>query len=250
VHIEDVPVVGGKNAALGEMYREFKDGGVKIPNGFVVTAEANWHVIKSAGILDKLQEAMSGLDKTKVADLATRGKRARDLILGAGIPEDLWAEIKAAYDRLCEEYGPDTDVAVRSSATAEDLPTASFAGQHETYLNIRGYHALREACSKCFASLYTDRAISYRIDNEVDHFKVGLSIGIMKMVRSDLATSGVMFTLDTETGFRDVVFITGSYGLCENIVQGAVNPESTTFSSQPTNRATEPSSAKILGKRR
>lgn len=225
IKIEDVPVVGGKNASLGEMYRELTGEGVKIPNGFAVTAEAYWHVVKSAGILDRLKETMSGLDKTKVADLATRGKKARDLILGAGIPDDLWAEIETAYDRLCEEFGTDTDVAVRSSATAEDLPTASFAGQQETYLNIRGYHALREACSKCLASLFTDRAISYRIDNNFDHFKVALSIGIMKMVRSDLATSGVMFTLDTETGFRDVVFITASYGLGENIVQGAVNPD-------------------------
>jgi pyruvate, water dikinase len=225
IRIEDIPTVGGKNASLGEMYRELTSEGVKIPNGFATTAEAYWHVIKSAGILEQLQESMSGLDKAKVADLARSGKRARDLILGAGIPDDLWAEIKTAYDRLGEEYGPDTDVAVRSSATAEDLPTASFAGQQETYLNIRGYQALREACSKCLASLFTDRAISYRIDNNFDHFKVALSIGVMKMVRSDLATSGVIFTLDTETGFRDVVFITGCYGLGENIVQGAVNPD-------------------------
>ncbi len=225
IRIEDVPLVGGKNASLGEMYRELTSQGVRIPNGFAITAEAYWLVVKSAGIFDKLKDAMAGLDKADVADLAKRGKKARDLILGAGIPDDLWAEIKVAYDRLCEEYGPDTDVAVRSSATAEDLPTASFAGQQETYLNIRGYHDLRAACSKCLASLFTDRAISYRIDNAFDHFKVALSIGVMKMVRSDLATSGVIFTLDTETGFRDVVFITGSYGLGENIVQGAVNPD-------------------------
>lgn len=223
--INDIPLVGGKNASLGEMYCELTHEGIKIPNGFAVTAESYWHVLSSAGILDKLKEVMTGLDKTNVADLARRGKTARDLILGAGIPNDLWDEIKTAYNRLCKEYGPDTDVAVRSSATAEDLPTASFAGQQETYLNIRGYHALREACSKCFASLFTDRAISYRIDNNFDHFKVALSIGIMKMVRSDLATSGVTFTLDTETGFRDVVFITACYGLGENIVQGAVNPD-------------------------
>ena len=223
--INDIPLVGGKNASLGEMYCELTHEGIKIPNGFAVTAESYWHVLSSAGILDKLKEVMTGLDKTNVADLASRGKTARDLILGAGIPNDLWDEIKTAYDRLCKEYGPDTDVAVRSSATAEDLPTASFAGQQETYLNIRGYHALREACSKCFASLFTDRAISYRIDNNFDHFKIALSIGIMKMVRSDLATSGVTFTLDTETGFRDVVFITACYGLGENIVQGAVNPD-------------------------
>ncbi len=225
IKIEDVSLVGGKNASLGEMYRELTAEGVKIPNGFAITAEAYWHVIDSAGILEKLKETMAGVDKADVTDLAKRGKEARHLILSAGIPDDLWTEIKAAYDRLCDEYGPHVDVAVRSSATAEDLPTASFAGQQETYLNISGYHSLKEACLKCFASLFTDRAISYRIDNNFDHFEVALSIGIMKMVRSDLATSGVMFTLDTETGFRDVVFITGSYGLGENIVQGAVNPD-------------------------
>ncbi|MCC6503705.1 MAG: phosphoenolpyruvate synthase [Deltaproteobacteria bacterium] len=225
IKIEDVPLVGGKNASLGEMYRELTGMGVKIPNGFAVTAEAYWYLVQSSGILDGLKDVMASLDKTDIADLERRGKRARDLFLGAGIPDDLWAEIKAAYDRLCEEYGLDTDVAVRSSATAEDLPTASFAGQQETYLNIRGHNALKEACVKCFASLFTDRAISYRIDNNFDHFRVALSIGVMKMVRSDLATSGVMFTIDTETGFRDVVFITASYGLGENIVQGAVNPD-------------------------
>jgi pyruvate,water dikinase len=225
IGIGDVPTVGGKNASLGEMYRELTAKGIKVPNGFAVTAEAYWHTIKSGGIYEELKAAMEGLDKSNVADLASRGKRSRDLILSAGIPDGLWAEIKAAYSLLCEEYGADTDVAVRSSATAEDLPTASFAGQQETYLNIRGEYALREACSKCFASLFTDRAISYRIDNGFDHFKVALSIGVMKMVRSDLATSGVMFTLDTETGFKDVVFITACYGLGENIVQGAVNPD-------------------------
>jgi pyruvate,water dikinase len=225
IKIEDVPLVGGKNASLGEMYRELSTQGVKIPNGFAITAEAYWHALNSAGILDKLKESLAGLDKTNVADLAIRGKKARNLIVSAGIPDNLWTEIKNAYDRLCEEYGHDTDVAVRSSATAEDLPTASFAGQQETYLNIRGYHDLREACSKCFASLFTDRAISYRIDNKFDHFKVALSIGVMKMVRSDLSTSGVIFTIDTESGFSDVVFITGSYGLGETIVQGTVNPD-------------------------
>jgi len=225
IKIGDIPIVGGKNASLGEMYRELAGQGVKIPNGFAVTAEAYGHVIESAGILDELKEAMAGLDKTNLDDLMTRGKRARDLILSAGIPDDLWTEIETAYDKLCEEYGSDADVAVRSSATAEDLPTASFAGQQETYLNIRGYPALRESCSKCFASLFTNRAISYRIDNNFDHFEVALSIGIMKMVRSDSDTSGVMFTMDTETGFRDVAFITASYGLGENIVQGTVSPD-------------------------
>ena len=225
IGIHDVPLVGGKNASLGEMYRELTPQGIKIPNGFAITADAYWHVLRSGDILDRLRETMTGLDKTDVVDLARRGKTARNLILGAGVPNDLWAEVRDAYDGLCKEYGPDADVAVRSSATAEDLPTASFAGQQETYLNIRGYHALKEACSKCFASLFTDRAISYRVDNNFDHFKVALSIGVMKMVRSDLATSGVIFTLDTETGFRDVVFITACYGLGENIVQGALNPD-------------------------
>jgi len=225
IRIEDVSIVGGKNASLGEMYQELTAKGIKIPNGYAITADAYWNMIKSAGILDKLKETMAGLDKTNVADLAVRGKQARDLILGAGIPDNVWTEIKTAYARLCDEYGPEVDVAVRSSATAEDLPTASFAGQQETYLNIRGEHALREACGKCFASLFTDRAISYRIDHHFDHFKVALSIGVMKMVRSDLATSGITFTLDTETGFRDVIFITACYGLGENIVQGAVNPD-------------------------
>jgi pyruvate,water dikinase len=223
--IEDVPLVGGKNASLGEMYRELTPKGVKIPNGFSVTADGYWHVLTAGGIIEKLKQTLEGLDTENVTELAKRGKIARDLILGAGIPDDLWQEIKTGYDRLCEQYGENTDVAVRSSATAEDLPTASFAGQQESYLNIRGYPALRDACVRCIASLFTDRAISYRVINHFDHFKVALSIGIMKMVRSDLASSGVMFTLDTETGFKEVVFITGSYGLGENIVQGQVNPD-------------------------
>jgi pyruvate,water dikinase len=225
IGIDDVPSVGGKNASLGEMYRELTSKGVRIPNGFATTSEAYWHFLSSAEILDKLKETLSGLDKSNVKDLSNRGERARQLILGAKLPDDLWLDIKAGYDKLGEQYGQNPDVAVRSSATAEDLPTASFAGQQETYLNVRGYDELKEACIKCYASLFTDRAISYRIDHGFDHFKVALSIGIMKMVRSDLAASGVIFTLDTETGFRDVVFITGSYGLGENVVQGAVNPD-------------------------
>ncbi|RSD34631.1 MAG: pyruvate, water dikinase [Methanohalophilus sp.] len=225
ITIDDVSLVGGKNASLGEMYRELTDKDICIPNGFAITAEAYWHVLNSAGVLEDLRRILDELDTKTLSNLADIGKRARHTILDAPIPEDLWDEIKTAYDKLCEQYGADTDVAVRSSATAEDLPNASFAGQQETYLNIHGYHALNDACSRCFASLFTDRAISYRINNKFDHFDVGLSIGIMKMVRSDLASSGVMFTIDTETGFEDVVFITGSYGLGENIVQGLVNPD-------------------------
>ena len=225
VGLEDLPLVGGKNASLGEMYRELTPQGIKIPNGFAITSEAYWKLLSDGGVLGPLQEALSEVTTHDVAALALCGKRARDLILNAGIPEEIWTEVKNAYAQLCSQYGPDTDVAVRSSATAEDLPTASFAGQQETYLNIRGEHALREACLKCFASLFTDRAISYRLNNGFDHFKVALSIGIMKMVRSDLAVSGITFTIDTETGFRDVVFITACYGLGENIVQGAVTPD-------------------------
>lgn len=226
IGLQDLPAVGGKNASLGEMYKALGAQGVKVPNGFAISAQAYWHVLDSAGVRDELQRLMTGVDAQGVAERARRGALARDLIRGAGIPEDLWGEIREAYDKLCAQYGAaQTDVAVRSSATAEDLPTASFAGQQESYLNICGYAALRDAVIKCFASLFTDRAISYRIDQGFDHFQVALSVGVQKMVRSDLAASGVIFTLDTETGFRDVIFITGSYGLGENIVQGAVDPD-------------------------
>ena len=165
IRIEDVPLVGGKNASLGEMYQDLTSKGVKIPNGFATTSQAYWHFLNSAGILDKLKEIMSGLNKADVKDLAARGKRARELILESDLPEDMWMEIKEAYDKLGEEYGTSPDVAVRSSATAEDLPTASFAGQQETFLNVRGYQELKEACIKCYASLFVDRAISYRRSN-------------------------------------------------------------------------------------
>ncbi len=225
VGIDDVPLVGGKNASLGEMYRELSDEGVVVPNGFATTADAYRYVLKEADAWSGLHEALDDLDPDDVADLARRGKRAREIVYGARLPDDLAREILEGYRRLREEYGDDTSLAVRSSATAEDLPTASFAGQQETYLNIHGEQSLLDACRRCFASLFTDRAIHYRVDQGFDHFKVALSIGIMKMVRSDLASSGVFFSLDTESGFRDVVFITGAYGLGENVVQGAVDPD-------------------------
>ncbi|MCD6130468.1 MAG: phosphoenolpyruvate synthase [Deltaproteobacteria bacterium] len=225
IGIEEVSLVGGKNASLGEMYRNLTPEGVKIPNGFAITAEAYRYVIESSGILQKMKDILADINKDDLKDFAHRGHAIRELIYSSPFPKDLSREIIDAYQILCEEYGSDTDVAVRSSATAEDLPTASFAGQLDTYLNIKGGSQLLDACHRCFASLFTDRAISYRIDKGFDHFKVALSIGIMKMVRSDLATSGVTFTLDTETGFRDVVFITAIYGLGENIVQGVVNPD-------------------------
>ena len=223
--IGDIPLVGGKNASLGEMYRDLTPQGVKVPNGFAVTASAYRDMLSEAGAWDALKSALDGLDANDVDDLARRGARARAIIYAAPLSETLRAQILAAYQQLKAEYGEESSVAVRSSATAEDLPNASFAGQQETYLNISGEEQLLDACRRCFASLFTDRAIHYRIDNGFDHFKVALSIGIMKMVRSDLAASGVMFSLDTETGFRDVVFITGAYGLGENVVQGTVEPD-------------------------
>ncbi len=223
--IGDVPLVGGKNASLGEMFQKLSGQGVRVPHGFAITAEAYKHILDSAGAWGPLHAVLDDLEPDDVSALAVKGRRAREIVYGAGLPDDLAAEIVAAYGMLQEEYGEDVSLAVRSSATAEDLPTASFAGQQETFLNIKGPESLLDACRRCFASLFTDRAIHYRIDQGFDHFKVYLSIGVMKMVRSDLASSGVMFTIDTESGFNDVVFITGAYGLGENVVQGAVDPD-------------------------
>ena len=223
--IDDVPFVGGKNASLGEMYRNLTSKGVAIPNGFAVTAHAYHYLLEKAGIRDEIRQILSDLDTTNMQNLSERGRKVREAILKAHFPKNLADEIIEAYKHMCKEYGANTDVAVRSSATAEDLPDASFAGQQETYLNIKGDHLLIETCKKCFASLFTNRAISYRVDKGFDHFKIGLSIGVQKMVRSDLASSGVMFSIDTESGFKDAVLITGAYGLGENVVQGAVNPD-------------------------
>jgi pyruvate,water dikinase len=223
--INDVAQVGGKNASLGEMYRTLSAQGVKIPDGFATTAEAYRHYIDHNNLHDRIKQLLDKLDSNDVEALATTGARIRSWINHAEMPADLAEEIDAAYQQLEQEYGEHTDVAVRSSATAEDLPSASFAGQQETYLNIRGSHNLIATCKSVFASLFTDRAISYRIHQGFDHMDVALSIGVQKMVRSDIGAAGVMFTIDTETGFRDVVFITAAYGLGENVVQGAVNPD-------------------------
>ncbi|MEW6705652.1 MAG: phosphoenolpyruvate synthase [Pseudomonadota bacterium] len=221
----DVGLVGGKNASLGEMYRELGAQGVRVPNGFAITAEGYRHVLDQADAWPRLQRVLDGLDVNDVDDLARRAEAARDIVYGAALPPDLLSEITEAHARLRAEYGPQATWAVRSSATAEDLPGASFAGQHETFLNISGEAKLQDAVRRCFASLFKDRAISYRAEKGFDHFKVLQSVGVMKMVRSDLASSGVIFTLDTESGFRDVVFITGAYGLGENVVQGTVDPD-------------------------
>ncbi|MDA8248450.1 MAG: phosphoenolpyruvate synthase [Rhodospirillales bacterium] len=223
--LEDVPLVGGKNASLGEMYRALSKAGVRVPNGFALTAQAYRDALTAADAWPRLHALLDGLDVTDVGLLATRAAAARRVVYEAAGADVLRIEIARAYEKLEAEYGRNVAVAVRSSATAEDLPTASFAGQHESYLNISGPEDLFEACRLCCASLFTDRAIVYRVNNGFDHFKVALSVGVMKMVRSDEAASGVMFTLDTESGFRDVVFITGIYGLGENIVQGKVDPD-------------------------
>ena len=225
IGIADVAQVGGKNASLGEMVRELGAQGIRVPNGFAVTAGAYRYLLDQSHAWEALHEALDGLKVQDVDDLARRALKAREIINGAALPNDLVAEIVNAYARLREEYGEEVTLAVRSSATAEDLPTASFAGQHETFLNISGEARLLESIKQCFASLFMDRAIAYRVDHGIDHFKVYQSVGVMKMVRSDLAASGVIFSLDTETGFRDVVFITGAYGLGENVVQGTVDPD-------------------------
>ncbi|MEG4427258.1 MULTISPECIES: phosphoenolpyruvate synthase [unclassified Microcoleus] len=225
VGIADIPLVGGKNASLGEMIQQLTSQGVRVPNGFATTAYAYRYFIQSAGLEAKLREIFADLDVEDMQNLRQKGKQARALILDTPFPRELQAAIADAYEKLCDRYGDSTDVAVRSSATAEDLPDASFAGQQETYLNVQACAGVLECCHKCFASIFTDRAISYRQQRGFDHFEVALSVGVQKMVRSDLASSGVMFSIDTETGFKNAVLVTAAYGLGENVVQGTVNPD-------------------------
>jgi pyruvate,water dikinase len=225
IGIEDVSLVGGKNASLGEMYQKLTSKGVAIPHGFAITAYAYQHLLKDAGIEDAIKEALAGLDTHDLHNLQARGEKVRNIIRTAEFPDDLRQAIIESYKKMEAEYGTGLDVAVRSSATAEDLPDASFAGQQETYLNIRGYDALIDACRRCFASLFTNRAISYRHDKGFGQFDVYLSIVVQKMARSDKASSGVIFSIDTESGFKDAVFLTGAWGLGETVVQGAVNPD-------------------------
>ena len=236
IRLGDVALVGGKNASLGELYSTLSKQGVRVPNGFALTAEAYRNALTAAKSWERLHQLLDGLDKRNVDVLAKRAAEAREIVYQATATDSLREQIDRAYRQLETEYGTNVAVAVRSSATAEDLPSASFAGQHESYLNVSGTDELFEACRRCFASIFTDRAISYRIDNGFDHFKVALSVGVMKMLRSDRAASGVIFTLDTESGFRDVVFVTGVYGLGENIVQGTVDPDEF-YVHKPTFRA-------------
>ena len=224
--LDDIPLVGGKNASFGEMIRSLAPLGVRVPDGFALTADAYRALLEGPGVRALLRDALASLDPKDVESLRACGAAARRALGEAPLPAEMLREIEEAYAALSRQYGQEaTDVAVRSSATAEDLPSASFAGQQETYLNIHGLPQLVEACRKCFASLFTDRAISYRAERGFDHEKVYLSVGVQKMVRSDQAGSGVMFTLDTESGFDGVVFITAVYGLGENIVQGVANPD-------------------------
>ncbi|GAX42183.1 phosphoenolpyruvate synthase [Tolypothrix sp. NIES-4075] len=225
VGIASIPLVGGKNASLGEMIQQLTPKGVNVPTGFATTAYAYRYFIESAGLEEKLRSLLENLDVEDVTNLREQGRKARSLLLHTPFPVELRQAIAEAYQTLCDRYNADTDVAVRSSATAEDLPDASFAGQQETYLNVTSTQGVLAACHRCFASLFTDRAISYRHTKGFDHFSIALAVGVQKMVRSDLATSGVMFSIDTETGFKDAAIITAAYGLGENVVQGTVNPD-------------------------
>ena len=221
----DVPVVGGKNASLGEMVRTLKDQGISVPHGFATTAAAYWEFLKVNDLSGKIEALLKDW-RQGAKSLEETGKAIRRLFLRAHFPQEIAAAISIAYHELGRRYHVnDVDVAVRSSATAEDLPDASFAGQQESFLNVTGDHELLEACRRCYASLFTDRAMIYRQEKGFDHLKVALSIGVQKMVRADKAGSGVMFTIDTETGFRDAAVINAAWGLGENVVQGTVNPD-------------------------
>lgn len=224
--IKDVPQVGGKNASLGEMYGHLVKKGLRVPNGFATTAEAYNYFLETTGLKKQIKSILKGLDTKNVKDLMRRGAEIRKLIIAAELPNDFAAAIIESYKKLSDLYkNKNIDVAVRSSATAEDLPDASFAGQQETFLNVTGDNDLLLAVKKCIASLFTNRAISYRVDKKFDHFSIALSVGVQKMVRSDLGSSGVIFTIDTESGFKNAVLINSIFGLGENIVQGRVTPD-------------------------
>lgn len=223
---KDIQIVGGKNASIGEMFQELIQVGIKVPNGFAITSEAYWYLLDSGNIRQKIQDLLENVDISEIDVLKARSKKIRELIFTTPFPQDLKDEILEAYEILSKEYDmKNADVAIRSSATAEDLPDASFAGQQDTYLNVRGPQNLIHYVKSCMASLFTDRAVSYRASRNFDHFKIALSVGVQKMVRSDIGSSGVMFSIDTETGFKDAVFITSSWGLGENVVGGTVNPD-------------------------
>lgn len=244
---KDVPLVGGKNASLGELYKNLSSKGIKIPYGFAITTEAYRYFLEYAGIKEKIEEMLSQIDVKNVRKLMDVGEKIRNIIINSPFPPDLSKEIMNAYEKLEEIYGKDVDVAVRSSATTEDLPTASFAGQQDTFLNIRKKDILKSVV-KCFSSLFTDRAIAYRVHQNIKHTNAYLSVGIQKMVRADLASSGVMFTIDTETGFKNVIYITGVWGLGEGLVKGIVAPDEF-YVFKPTLDKYKPIISKKLGKK-
>lgn len=225
--IDDIPQVGGKNASLGEMYHHLRPQGVNLPNGVATTADAYRYFLEQAGLNQQIEERLQGLDVTNVHDLAARGHAIREMIVHANLPEDFQDEIRRGYRELCQKCGHDDDmvVAIRSSATAEDLPNASFAGQQATFLNIKGEQEVVRSVKECIASLFTDRAIVYRVSNGFDHMKVALSVGIQQMVAVKSECAGVLFTIDTESGFKNAVVVSSIYGLGENIVQGHVSPD-------------------------
>ena len=248
--LEDLPTVGGKNASLGQMVQQLLEvGNIRIPLGFAVTVQGYSDHLEKSNLVPKMKKITAALEvDTSVPTVQKVGKAMRELIYNAPLPEQLAQEIITGYKQLSSEYKTkNLDVAVRSSATAEDLPHASFAGQQETYLNIQGEHKVLDAVKKCMASLFTDRAIVYRIEQGFDHFQVGISVGIQKMVRSDKASSGVTFSLDTDTGFKNVVVITSSYGLGENIVKGVVNPDEFHVHKQTLEEGYRPIIKKFLG---
>jgi pyruvate,water dikinase len=249
VSMKDLSLVGGKNASLGEMISCLTKKGILIPSGFAITTDAYWAHLKENNLVENIKMLLNQMNKKKLKEFASLGLEIRSLIRTAPLPHTLQEEIVVAYQAMEKKYGDHCDVAVRSSATAEDLPEASFAGQQETYLNIRGEKELLLACKNCFASLFTNRAISYRIDHGFEHMKIGLSVGVQKMIRSDKASAGVAFTLDTESGFSDVVFINSSYGLGENVVKGAVNPDEFYVHKQTLKKGFKPILKKRLGRK-
>ncbi len=225
IGLADIPAVGGKNASLGEMYSKLIPQGINVPDGFAITAAAYWNFIEFNNLKNHLVDLLTTLDVTNFSNLHEVGTKCRSLMMNGSLPDELRNAIIGAYSDFVGKYGNTISLAVRSSATAEDLPNASFAGQQETFLNVKGAENLLLACHRCFASLFTDRAIKYRTDNGFNHMKVALSVGVQLMVRSDLATAGVMFTMEPDTGFENVVFISGAWGLGENVVQGSVNTD-------------------------
>ena len=225
ISMADLAQVGGKNASLGEMFQHVTSMGISVPDGYAVTAAAYWAFLKENGLDSRLTNVLKQLDTEGFSNLSEVGAAARKLILNGILPYEHQVQIIAAYQQLQERVGEEGSVAVRSSATAEDLPEASFAGQQESYLNIKGETALLDACLHCYASLFTDRAIKYRADNGFRHMDVALSIGVQQMVRSDRGCAGIAFTIDPESGFPNVIVIDGAWGLGENVVKGRIAPD-------------------------